>query len=110
MSIFTDIENFITTKVWPFLRNIGKSVVQAEINQFEPEATAVVAEMADAVTSAKSTPDLGQALASIIIKATANAGERAIAAGASAILASVGTALATNTTTATSLAPAKPAS
>lgn len=113
MSVFTDIENFVTTKVWPFLRNIGKSVVTAEINNLVPIATAAVAEAQTEIVAAAasgSINNLGAVLGALVTKTAAQAESAAITAGATSILASVGTALAVNTTTATALAPAaKPA-
>lgn len=109
MSLFGAIENILTTKVWPFLKNIGKEVVQAEINVFEPLAVETVAEMTAAVAGAKSTAEMGQALSAIILKSTSNATDKAVIAGASAILAGVGTALSNNSGTANSLAVTTPA-
>lgn len=114
MSIFTDIENFITTKAWPFLKNIGKSVVQAEINNLEPIAVKLVAEAENAIVQAAasgSLSNLGAVLGDLITKTAAQAETTAISAGATSLLSSIGTALAANPTTATSLAVApKPAS
>lgn len=113
MSIFTDIENFVTTKVWPFLKNIGKATVQAEITNLEPIASTLVASAEqDIVTAAASgsLSNLGAVLGALVTKTAVQAEATAVTAGATSILASVGTALATNTTTAASLAPAaKPA-
>lgn len=108
MSIFADIENFISTKVWPFLRNIGKSVVTAEINNLVPIATSAVAEAEGAVVAAAasgSLSNLGAVIGGIVTKTAAQAEATAVTAGATSLLASIGTALATNTTTAISLAP-----
>ena len=113
MSIFSDIEAFITTKVWPFLKNIGKATVQAEIANLTPIAVSAVAEAeADVVSAAASgsLANLGTTLGALVTKTAVKAEATGITAGATSILASVGTALATNPTTATSLAPAaKPA-
>ena len=106
MSIFSDIEAFITTKVWPFLKNIGKATVQAEIANLTPIAVSAVAEAEADVVSAAASGSLANLGTTTAVKAEATG----ITAGATSILASVGTALATNPTTATSLAPAaKPA-
>jgi len=107
MSIFTDIENFITTKVWPFLKNIGKSVVQAEVNNLMPIATQLVADAEHEVVQAAasgSLSNLGNVLGGLVVKAAAQAESTAISAGATSLLASVGTALAANPNTANSLA------
>jgi hypothetical protein len=111
MSIFADFENFITTKAWPFLRNIGKATVTAEITALTPIATTLAAEaQTDIVTAAASgsLSNLGAVLGALVTKTAAQAEAQAITAGATSLLASVGTALATNTTTATSLTPAAP--
>ncbi len=107
MSIFSDIEAFVTTKVWPFLKNIGKSAVQAEITTLQPVAEKLVASAeADVVAAAASgsTANLGVVLGKLISDTAAQAETLTITAGATSLLSSVGTALATNTTTAPSLA------
>lgn len=109
MSIFTDIENFVTTKVWPLLKNVGKEAVQAEIANLQPLAVTAVSEAEAAVVSAAasgSLANLGTVLAGIVTKTAANAEAKAVTAGATSLLASVGTALATNPTTAPALAVA----
>lgn len=109
MSIFSDIEAFVTTKVWPFLKNVGKSVVQAEIASLQPVAEKLVASAeADVVAAAASgsTANLGAVLGKLVADTAAQAETLTITAGATSILASVGTALATNATTAPSLAVA----
>lgn len=112
MHLFDEITSFFTGHVVPFLKNLGKAVVKAEIDSLKPLAEKAVADAAGAIVSAAasgSTAQLGAVLGSIINAAAADAQGKAITAGASAILAAVGTALATNTTTATNLAPAVPA-
>lgn len=109
MSIFTDIEAFVTTKVWPFLKNVGKATVTAEINSLIPIATSAVAQAEGDVVSAAasgSLSNLGAVIGALVTKTAAQAEATAITAGATSILASVGTALATNPTTAVALAPA----
>lgn len=114
MSIFSDIENFITTKAWPFLKNIGKSVVQAEIKNLDPIATKLVADAEGAIVQAAasgSLSNLGAVLGDLVTKTAAEAEMAAVSAGATSLLTSIGTALATNAATATSLAVTpKPAS
>lgn len=113
MSIFSDIESFITTKAWPFLKNIGKSVVQAEITNLTPIATTLVADAEqDIVTAAASgsLSSLGGVLGALVAKTATQAEAAGITAGATSLLSAVGTELANNTTTATFLAPTpKPA-
>ena len=114
MSIFTDIENFITTKAWPFLKNIGKSVVQAESTALAPIATELVAGAEQAIVSAATNGQLGSlgsTLGSLVTQTAVKAEAAGISAGATSIFTALGTALATNPTTANNLAvTAKPAS
>lgn len=107
MSIFSDIESFITTKAWPFLKNIGKSVVQAEINNLEPIAAKLVSDAEGAIVRAAasgSVSNLGAVLGDLVTKTAAQAEMTAVSAGATSLLSSIGTALAANPNTATSLA------
>ena len=92
MSIFSDIEAFITTKVWPFLKNIGKATVQAEIANLTPIAVSAVAEAeADVVSAAASgsLANLGTTLGALVTKTAVKAEATGITAGATSILASV---------------------
>lgn len=112
MSIFAQIEAFIETKVWPFLKNIGKVAVQAEIQTLEPIAVALVSQVEGAIVSAAtsgSLSDLGAVLGKLVTDTAVEAQGKALAAGATSILAAVGTALATNAATSTALAVPAPA-
>lgn len=109
MHLFDAITAFFTSHVLPFLKNIAKAAVKAEIDSLKPIAEKAVADAASAVLVAAasgSTKQLGTAIGNIITQVAADAETAAITAGATSILTSVGTALATNPTTATSLAPA----
>lgn len=111
MHFFDEIATFFTGHIVPFLKNLGRAIVKAEIDSLKPIAEKVVADAASAVVSAAasgSTKQLGAVLAGIVTQAAADAESASISAGASAILASVGTALATNPATATNLAPVAP--
>ena len=112
MSLFTEFETFISSTVWPFLKNVGKSAVKAEANALEPIATKLVASAESAVIAAAasgSTAQLGTVLGKLITDTAAQAETTAITAGATSLLVSVGAALASNPNTALNLAPAQPA-
>lgn len=109
MHLFDQIAAFFAGHVVPFLKNIGKAVVKAEIDALHPIATKLVAAAEGAVVSAAasgSLTQLGAVLAGLLKDTAAEAESSAVSAGATSLLAAIGTALATNTTTATSLAPA----
>lgn len=112
MNIFTEIESFITTTAWPFIKNIGKTVVKAETTALAPIAVKLVAGAEGDIVSAAasgSLSQLGAVLGKLVTDTATEAEGAAISAGATSLLTSVGTALANNPTTATSLAPAAPA-
>lgn len=109
MSIFTTLENFITTKAWPFIKNIGKDVVQAEITQLQPIAVAMVGSAETAIVQAAasgSLASLGTVLGDLVTKTATQAESAAITGGATSLLSAIGEALATNPNTANSLAVA----
>lgn len=111
MNIFSAIENYISSTVWPFLKNVGKKVVHDEIAALKPIMTKLVEEAGPAVVQAAASGSIGQ-LGSVLgdlVKTAAVAAENAaVSAGATSLFAALGTALASNPTTATSLAPAPP--
>lgn len=109
MSFFTSLENFITTKAWPFLKNVGKDVVQAEANALAPIAAELVAGAEQSIVSAAASGQLGSlgsTLGSLVTQTAVKAEAAGIAAGATSIFTALGTALATNPTTAANLAVA----
>lgn len=109
MSIFTDFEAFITTKAWPFIRNIGKAAVKAEIDALAPIAAQLVAGAEQAIVQAAASGNvgnLGSVLGALVTQTAVQAQSASIAAGATSILSAVGTALAANATTANNLAVA----
>lgn len=111
MNLFQEIESFITSSVWPFLKNVGKTVVKAETAALQPIAEKLVADAAGAMVAAAqsgSTAQIGAVLGKLIADAGVAAEAATISAGATALAAAVGTALASNPTTAINLAPAAP--
>lgn len=112
MHLFDEIAAFFTSHVVPFLKNLAKTVVKAEIDALKPIAEQAVADAAHTIIAAATTGNtasLGAAIGAIVADTAAKAQAAAITAGASSILASVGTALANNPDTATNLAPVTPA-
>lgn len=111
MNIFSELENFITTTAWPFIKNIGKTVVKAETAALQPIAVKLVAGAESAIVSAAasgSLSQLGTVLGKLVTDTAVEAEGASISAGATSLFTSLGTALASNPTTATSLAPAAP--